>query len=430
MNRRLKLNFHRGQWKAWQSDRRFVLVLAGTQGGKTSFGPHWLYREIQRCGPGDYLVVTPTYPLLELKALPEFLRLFDTLLQLGKYVGSPSRKFVFSEDGARRTFGERYDPLTPTTVIFGYAAEPESLESATAKAAWLDEAGQKRFKLGSWEAILRRLSLAMGRALITTTPYDLGWLKQKLWDRWKKGDPDIDVVRFDSTENPAFPQAEFDRAKRDLPPWKFDLFYRAIFTRPAGLIYDSFDERLHKVPRFAIPSTWRRYLGLDFGGVNTAGMFYAEEPESGRLFAYREYHHGGRTAKEHATELLKGEPMIPTTVGGSFSEGQWRAEFAAGGLPVMPPSIKDVEVGINRVWAAHKADQILVFDDLDEYLAEKQSYSRVVGDDGEPTEEIEDKSSFHLLDGERYIIGWIRATNSIEDLDPAVADALAGFVGR
>lgn len=376
------------------------------------------------------MVVTPTFPLLELKALPEFMRLFDQLLQLGKYAGSPSRKYVFSEDGARRTFGDRYDPLVATTVIFGYAAEPESLESATAKAAWLDEAGQKRFKLGSWEAILRRLSLAMGRVLVTTTPYDLGWLKQKLWDRWRKGDPDIDVVRFDSTENPAFPEAEFARAKRDLPPWKFDLFYRAIFTRSAGLIYDAFDERIHEVPRFAIPATWRRYLGLDFGGVNTAGVFYAEEPETGRLFAYREYKHGGRTAGQHATELLKGEPMIPVTVGGSLSEDQWRAEFGAGGLPVQPPAVKEVEIGIDRVYAAHKANQIIVFDDLEGYLEEKLTYSRVVGDDGEPTEAIEDKSTFHFMDAERYIIGWIRETNQIDELDPELVAAIAGFVGR
>ena len=43
----LQLDFHRGQWEAWDAKERFVAVLAGTQGGKTSFGPHWLYREIK-----------------------------------------------------------------------------------------------------------------------------------------------------------------------------------------------------------------------------------------------------------------------------------------------------------------------------------------------------------------------------------------------
>lgn len=396
-------------------------MLAGTQGGKTSYGPIWLWREIQKCGPGDYLVVTPTFKLLELKALPEFLRWFGVMLGLGEYTGSPVRKFTFSKAGEQKLFGA--EQSKPTVVYFGYAADPESLESATVKAAWLDEAGQKKFKLGSWEAILRRLSLAQGRVLITTTPYDLGWLKQKLWDKWKAGDADIDVVRFESIANPAFPRDEFERARRDLPAWKFDLFYRAIFTRPAGMIYDSFDEARHKVPRFAIPKEWPRYLGLDFGGVNTAAVFYAEElttekepKPTGRLFAYREYKAGGRTAVEHTKHLLDGEPMIPHCVGGSKSEGQWRQEFRQGGkvmgaeipgLWVREPDISDVEVGIDRVYGFHKRGELYVFDDLTGYLEEKLTYARELDANGEPTEKIEDKSSFHFMDAERYILGWL-----------------------
>lgn len=411
---RLRLHFHRGQWKAWKSERRFVAVLAGTQSGKTSFGPLWLWKEIRAKGPGDYLVATPTFTLLELKALPEFVKHFQTRMQLGRYVGSPVRKFVFSPDGAKRMFGD-YDPDRPTTVFFGYAEDPESLESATIKAAWLDEAGQKKFKRGSWEAIQRRLSIHQGRVLITTTPYDLGWLKKEFYDKWKAGNTDIDVVRFDSTENPVFSKAEFERARANLPKWKFDLFYRAIFTRPAGMIYDSFDEDIHCVPRFTIPPEWPRYLGLDFGGVNTAGCFYANEPGTRKLYLYRTYKAGGRAAVEHTQELLRGEPCIPDCVGGSKSEGQWRAEFRRGGiiegrevpgLPIRGPNFKEVEVGIDRVYGAHKRGEILVFDDLEDYLEEKRSYARELDASGDPTEKIADKETFHLMDAERYIIGW------------------------
>jgi hypothetical protein len=146
--RGIRLHFHRGQKKAWKSKKRFVAVLAGTQGGKTSFGPHWLRREIQKKGPGDYLVVALTFPLLQLKCLPEFLNLFEKTLKLGTYVASPVRQFTLSDHGELALFGAVQE--TPTNVYFGHAQDPESLESATAKAAWLDEAGQKRFKLGSW----------------------------------------------------------------------------------------------------------------------------------------------------------------------------------------------------------------------------------------------------------------------------------------
>lgn len=362
------------------------------------------------------MVVTPTFPLLEMKALPEFRRLFEEQLQVGRYVSNPVRRFTFSEVGARRTFGASTDPHPLTQVFFGYAADPESLESATAKAAWLDEAGQKKFKLGSWQAILRRLSLAQGRVLITTTPYNLGWLKSEMWDAWRRGNTDIEMVRFESVASPRFPRAEFERARRSLPVWKFDLFYRALFTRPAGLIYDSFDEDVHLIPRFTINPRWPRFLGLDFGGVNTAGMFYAQEPGTGNLYAYREYLAGGRTAEEHATALLDGEPGVPQCVGGSKSEGQWRREFQKGGLPVRPPAISDVEVGIDRVYSYHRGQpaQLFVFDDLLHYLDMKRSYSRELNEHDEPTERIEDKETYHLLDAERYVLGWLSDKTSVQ----------------
>jgi hypothetical protein len=96
-------------------------------------------------------------------------------------------------------------------------------------------------------------------------------------------------------------------------------------------------------------------------------------------------------------------------VGGSKSEGQWRAEFRVAGLPVMAPAVTDVEVGINRVYGTHRRDELFVFDDLARYLDQKLTYGRRLDSNGEPTEVIEDKETFHLLDAERYILGWLRS---------------------
>src|SRR5215213_7285708 len=102
---RVATELHYGHTQAWESLRRFIAVIAGTQSGKTSFGPLWLQREIKLRGPGDYMVVTPTFPLLEVKALPEFRRLFEQTLKLGRYVGSPIRRFEFSSKGLEKMFG-------------------------------------------------------------------------------------------------------------------------------------------------------------------------------------------------------------------------------------------------------------------------------------------------------------------------------------
>jgi hypothetical protein len=408
----LRLNFHEGQQRAYWSDKRFVLVLAGTQSGKTSMGPAWLFSEIRRRGPGDYLVVSPTFPLMEIKVIPEFKRFFMTLMNLGDYVSSPVRKFTVSAEGNRILFGDA-DPGEETHVYFGYGNDPDSLESATYKAAWIDEAGQKKFKRASWDAILRRLAIAEGRVLLTTTPYTLGWLKTELHDKANDSGLSIDVINFPSMANPLFRQSEWARAKSTLPEWKFNMFYRGRFDRPAGLIYDCFDRAVHTMPRFTIPESWPRFLGTDFGGVNTAGVFFAEEQNSagnptGRYIGYREYHNGGKTAKQHAVDLLRKEPRIPTVVGGSKSEGQWRSEFAEGGLPIEEPPISDVEVGINRVYAGLKDASFVLFNDLVGTLDQVESYSRPLDERGEPTEGIEDKEMYHYLDAWRYIASYLQ----------------------
>ena len=407
----LKFRFHKYQKKAMRSRERFILLLGGTQSGKTSFGPAWLHREIVLRGAGDYLAVAPSYPLMQKKMLPEFLRFFEETLKLGSY-NKADKIFIVSEQGEMILFGKKQK--TRTTVYFGHAQDPDALESATAKAAWLDECGQTKFKLASFEAIMRRLSLFMGRVLMTTTPYNLGWLKQKFWDVWQAGLAKLQslvVISFPSIANPSFPQEEFERARRDLPRWKFDMFYRAIFTRPAGMIYDCFDESKHKVRPFSIPDDWKRYMGQDYGGVNTAAVYIAAEPDSQRLYIYREYHHGSRTAKEHKAAMLAGEPVRPLTYGGAKSEQQWRDEFAAAGLPVKEPPISDVEVGIDRVYGAIKNDELFVFDDCTGLLDELMSYARELDEMGEPTEKIADKNTFHLLDALRYIISYLRQEN-------------------
>jgi hypothetical protein len=414
---KLRLRLHEGQARAWRSERRFVFVLAGTQGGKTSFGPWWLAHEIKRRGAGDYLAVTATYDLFKLKMLPALRETFEHLLRIGRYWSSD--RIIELADPATGEFrAKRADDPMWGRIILRSADAKGGLESSSARAAWLDEAGMDNFTVDEWQAVLRRLSLAMGRVLATTTIYNLGWIKGLIYDRWKAGDPDIEVVQFDSTLNPSFPREEYERARDSMPLWKFNMFYRGLYERPAGLIYDSFSDD-DVVPRFAIPHSWPRHLGLDFGGVNTAGLFIAAEPSTTNLYLYREYKAGGRTAAEHSKHLLEGEPAIPNCVGGSHSEGQWRDEFRAGGvvgtvrvpgIPVREPDIKDVHLGIDRVYGAHKRHEIKVFADLGGYLAEKRSYSYEVDALGEVKEPltIRDKHAYHFMDAERYIVGWLR----------------------
>jgi hypothetical protein len=400
---RIQLNLHHGQQRAWDSTARFVFVLAGTQGGKTSFGPWWLLREILNRGRGDYLAVTATYDLFDLKLLPELLMVFEHTLGLGRLW--PGIGVLEIADPVTRQFlaKKSKDPMWARVIMRSASAEG-GLESATARGAWLDEAGQDAFTVSSWEAVLRRLSLSQGRVLATTTLYNTGWIKQQVFDPWRKGDDDFEVIQFDSTLNPLFSRREFERARRTMPTWKFNMFYRGEFSTPPGLIYSVYDDSIHAIPPFAIPNHWPRYVGIDPGAVNNASIWLAENPQTHVFYAYREILEGRKSTREHVAEYSKFRETenVVLWVGGAPSEQQFRADWTDEGLHVLPPPFGDVESGIDRVYSLLKEKRLFVFRDLLGLRDEFGRYSRLLDRYGNVTETIKDKNEFHRLDALRY----------------------------
>lgn len=431
--------FHVGQRLAWNSEKRIVAIISGTQAGKTSWSPWWLAREIEREGDkfsnlkkkgkiedregiGDFLVATATYDLYKLKLLPEFLRVFEDILQLGRWWAGD--KIFELSDPLGKYWAQRSSDRMFGRVILRSADATGGLESATAKAAWLDEAGQDKFTVEAWRAVRRRLGISRGRILITTTLYNLGWLKQHIIDRAVDGGDssvivtekggevevtenekaDITLIQFDSIVNPTYDLSEYKEARETMPEDEFTMFYRGRAAKLRHLIYDCFDTGVHTCKRFEIPEGWKRWVGLDFGGTNTVGVFFAQDPSSGIYYGYRYYKGGKLTASEHVRELLNPEPVVPRAYGGSWGEDHWRREFGNAGLRVQKPPLNDVDLGITRVYGMLKEEKVVFFDDLEEILDEFGSYKRKRDSDGEVLDKIENKHAYHSLDAVRYVL--------------------------
>lgn len=405
---KLNLSFHKGQAEAWQSDRRFVFVIAGTQSGKTSWGPWWLWREIQRTaspeGGNDYIAATASYDLFKLKMLPELRTVFERVFGMARY-WSGDRIMELRDPSTGKFWASKADDPMWGRIILRSAEAGGGLESASAKAAWLDECGQDSFTVETWEAVRRRLALHRGRALGTTTPYNLGWLKTQIYDKWHNGDQSIAVVNFPSFVNPVFSREEYEEAKATMPPWRFAMFYKGELTKPAGLIYDCFDDDIHIVDDFAIPSDWPRYVGLDFGAVNTALVWLAHDQSKDVYYEYRESLEGSKTTAEHVRAAQKAAESenIVTWAGGSYSEDQPRRDWKQSGIDVRRPSFPEVESGITRVYGFLKPYRLKVFRSCVGTIDEFGSYKRKLDPNGDPTPEIVDKRKFHRLDALRYI---------------------------
>ena len=389
---KLTIHLHPGQVQAWDSPARFTFIIAGTQSGKTSFEPLWLDREIRNSGTGDYIAATATYDLFKLKFLPEMQHYFCDLFG---WQYAASDRVIWRNDG----------PENKYRIIMRSANAEGGLESATAKAAVLDECGMDDFGLGAWEAIQRRLSISRGRVLGGTTPYNLGWLKTQIFDRWRAGDPDYRVVQFKSTMNPAFPVETYEDARRTFPTWKFEMFYNGNFSRPAGLIYEDFTD-WHKCDPFRIPPNWPRWLGVDFGAVHTAKIFVVQDPGTLIYYVVADPLNGNMTTQQQV-DSVKGNRYYQhgmTAFGGAPSEKQPRMDWSQAGLPVHAPYVTDVEAGIDRVIAMLKQKQLRVFSTCTRILDELGTYSRELDAQGEPTEKIRNKENYHCLDGLRYVV--------------------------
>lgn len=427
--------YHKGQSLCSESKRRYVVMAAGSQGGKTTYGPHWMFDEIygkeNGMGHGDYLAVTATYDLFKLKMLPSILDVFEGIYDIGRY-WSGMRVIELRDPESGEYWAKRADDQMWGRIILRSADALAGLESSTAAAAWLDEVGQDAFTNSAYNAIRRRLSLRRGRILMTTTLYSYNWFLTRIVkpalalgntefiysemgdiDYTDCEDTNTTLVQFDSTVNPLFSKEEFAEAQNNLSEEEFSMFYRGRETTRKFLIYNNFDLAKHTTKRFHIPENWARYVGIDFGGTHTAAVFYAEEPETKRLYAYKEYLSGHKTIKQHVADILAEEASMPVCYGGARSEGQWRTEFAQAGLQVNKPTVDDVDVGISRVYSQHAADGIIYFDDLAQIIEEKNSYRHKRMPDGSYSDEIINKGSYHMLDCERYIVSEIRQMDNM-----------------
>lgn len=393
--KKVQIRLHPGQSKTWNSNARFVAMIAGTGGGKTRFGPLWLYREIQKYPKDSFLVISPTYIMFERIILPQTRRFLDQVTS-GEYK-SGEKTYYLPTDGK---------------VFFGSADNPLSLEGIHVRAVWLDEAGQMKREV--WDVSLRRVGLYQGRVLGTTTPYNLGWLKTEIYDRWKAGDKDYDVVQFPSIMNPVYPKEEFERAKATLPDWKFKMFYLGQFVRPEGLVYQEFDTARHIIDPFQIPASWRKIIGVDFGYNNpTAAIWLAENPD-GIMYAYREYYQRRKLQNESGEEIkrLSGNDQIEMLVCDP-SEPEAIEQYRRLEMPAQGAD-NAVKEGIENVIKMFKAHRLYVFRGLVNLLDEIENYRWAQG-----LEKVKDeplKEYDHALDALRYgVMGILKGAATLPE---------------
>lgn len=369
-----------------------LAAIAGTGGGKTMTGYWWLHSRMETYPGFTWAMAEPTWSMLDKIILNSSDPNRPTLEQYFRSVGHHP---VYSK-------GERI-MKTDFGQIYLYTAEnPDSMQGAPVRGFWLDEGGQ--MSLLAHETALQRISMMSGQELITTTPYNLGWL---LTEIVSKSGPGIHVEQWSSIDRPGYPREMYEFMRQRMPAWRFAMLYDAQFQRPAGLIYHTFNESVCVIDRFPIPDSWLVYSGHDFGADNPAALFTACDPATGNFYHFHEYLPGSGISVNERVEQFKvitqGKQVIKR-VGGSHGEEEVRQAYNAHGWIISEPKLRHVEPQIEKVIGLHQMNKIFVFRDLTHYLDEKRSFARKLDDTGEPTEQIQNESRFHLMACERYLM--------------------------
>lgn len=387
--RRLTVRPHPGQARILASKAPVTAAIAGTGGGKTVCGQLWLIIAMTRRPNELWLVVEPTWQMVDRILLASsadrpgllaLLRYFDPGLIYNK-----STRSIHSKLG---------------TILLSSATHPESMEGAHVAGVWLDEAGQMSYL--AYETAVRRVSFKNGPILITTTPYNRGWLFKEVYQKARQGDPNITVVQFPSTANPAYPRETFERNRANMSAARFRMMHEGGFERPEGMVYEGWDDR-HFVEPFAVPAEWWRGAAIDFGWNHPTAAVWAARDDDGVYYLYQEHKKAQTLLVDHfkAIQQMSRNGAQPQAWYADPSAKQQRAELRQLGLPLRPAN-NDVLTGIDTVARLIAQDRLKVFNTCAHWLDEIESYIWTKTDEGPTDKPV--KINDDLMDATRYLL--------------------------
>lgn len=366
-----------------QSERKICALIGGTGCGKTFLLPIAIFYKAVKYWEAhkktmEIIVLAPTYKMLLRNPLKYLKQTFD---EMG---------IAYTLNKSEMTIRFDYG------VIYLISAESyESMQGIHASLVVMDEA--RLMAKPVFDTALQRLAFYNGQLLILSTPYGSNhWLKTDVYDAWLNGDDNVFVVNPKSSDNPFYPLSEIERAKNMLPKWKYEMFFEARFTKPAGLIF----EEVTYIPRFQLPPNCIYFRGLDFGFNNpNAVVQLALDPnKNDTVYVIGEWKKAQTNIDDLEVVLKNGHGAIYADPAGKDALETLRRR----GLP-MNEAKKDVLAGISMLDAMFRSKKLLIFDDLYQLQDELSSYVWQV-DKNERLTDKPTKENDHLIDALRYAI--------------------------
>lgn len=362
---------------------QFGAAVAGVQSGKTFVGAHWSGKKIVENPKSDGIIVAPSYKILQQATLRKFFEIFPELRVYYK--------------------GQREVIELPTggMIWIRSADNPYGIEGISPKWWWFDEGGQA--SVMSWTILRSRVSMTGGQGLITTTPYNVGWLYKEFYIPWKdKIDKQLSFYTWRSIDNPRFSKEFYDAERNRLKPEEFARRYEGKFEKMTGLVWDLPKEQIID-PIDIIVKAEARIIGVDWGYENPAAIsvWYLYDNTWYKVDEWKQSH---RTTAE-IIQVLKNKlsEHRATKIYPDPAEPDRIEECRRAGLPMMETN-KDIKGGISQIQQTIREKRIFIFNNCKETIDEWSMYHYEEPQEDKESKDVPVKFNDHLCDADRYCI--------------------------
>ena len=339
----------------------------------------------------NFLIVAPTYKILQQSTLPEFLKIMK---DCGEYRKADS---LFEINGGGKCY-------------LRTGTDPDSIVGITnIRHVWGDEAGL--FTLYFWENLQARAAFKSAPITLTTSPYTMNWLyKEIIRPKMKDGAArqDVELIQASSWENPYMPSQVIETARANMDPRRFNALFGGQWERMSGLVYDCFDDEENVCDQIVLPTGTTVVAGVDWGYTHPFVIVVRAITPSGQHYQIGEFYKTELTIdkKVEAAKRLKlvfnierfyCDPACPDDIA-SFNAAKLNAVGAENAI----------RTGIDRHYELIKTRRYKIFrgtsphteDELELYHYPRPEDR---GADKDDTEEMPVDKDNHCLDACRYV---------------------------
>jgi phage terminase large subunit-like protein len=269
-----------------------------------------------------------------------------------------------------------------------------------------------------------------GSYWLTMTPVDgMTWTYDEIFEPGISGDPLIDVIVVDMTDNPHIDEDEIKDFLSGLDEEERIIRGTGSYIAIGGLVFKYFNREEHVIPPIdpANLRGWTIYQSLDHGFNNpTAWLWHAVSPD-GTVITFDEHYKSEMTVEQHALVVNAKEQhyrenygLVPflriadpaITQRSAVTGYSIQIEYSLHGLDLALGRLRNVDAGLNRMNTYFQNNKWYITENCTNLLKEMKKYKRKtymsqkMRDRNNAYEEPMKKDD-HAIDSTRYFFSFL-----------------------